>query len=373
MGRRLLRALLVVGVLACAAPAVAAPPSVQAKAYILVNPATGEVLAAKNPDRELPMASTTKLMTAIVALQRSTMTTTVTVPSGLPGGSTADLVPGERISMKMALTGLMVSSGNDAAVSIATTVGKGSVARFVSYMNAEAAEMGLTHTHFVNPHGLDAAGHHSSVRDLVSMGERAMESPFIRTTVSHQVSTIPGPNGVGTRRLQSENDLLGIDPEADGVKTGHTSGAGYSIVAHSTRASTKTGLYLAMIGSPSRAQRAQDARRLLRWGQSQYVRVNPLRGDQIITRVPVRDRPGTRVALVTDTPFATTVRLGTRLTRTVVMPVELQGPIAKGTAVGEVRILVKNRVVGKRKLVVDQDVDGPSLMERVRSGVGRIL
>jgi len=373
MGRRLLRALLVVGVLACAAPAVAAPPPVQAQAYILVNPTTGEVLASKNPDRRLPMASTTKLMTAIVAMERSKLTTTITVPGNLPGGSSAALVPGERITMRTALTGLMVGSGNDASIAIAAAVGNGSESRFVGYMNATAASMGMTNTHFANPHGLDASGHYSSVRDMVTMGKQAMQFPFLRQVVSRQTTTIPGPNGVGTRRLRSENDLLAIDSEADGVKTGHTSGAGYSLVAHSVRTSTKNELYLAMIGSPSRSQRASDARRLLRWGQAQYVRVTPLRAKQVITRIPVRDRPGVSIPIVVQAPFATTVRLGTPLKRSIVMPIELQAPLTAGTAVGEITILVRNRVVGKRKLIVDQNVDAPSLTERIRSGVGRIL
>ncbi len=374
MGRRLIRALLVaVGVFVGAMPATAEPPAIQAQAYILINPATGEVLASRNPDRPMPMASTTKLMTAIVALQRSNLTTTVTVPANLPGGSSAALQPGERISMRTALTGLMVGSGNDASIAIATTIGDGSENRFLGYMNAEAESMGLRNTRFANPHGLDAPGHHSSVRDLVRLGQRSMEYPFLVEVVSRQRTTIPGPNGVGTRQLESENDLLGIDSEANGIKTGHTSGAGYSLVARSRRESTKTDLYMAMIGSPSRAQRAADAKRLLRWGHAQYARVIPLRGKQVVAEVRVRDRPGVVVPLITHAPFAATVRTDTPLSRTVVMPRELRGSITAGTSVGEVRIVAGDRIIGRRRLVVDQDVAAPSVFERIRSGVGRIL
>lgn len=362
-----------VGVLLCASPAVAAPPSVPAAAYILINPATGEVLASKNPDKPLPMASTTKLMTVVVALERSNLDDTVTVPSNLPGGSSAELVPGERISMRNAITGLMVGSGNDASVAIADEVGDGSESRFVGYMNAEAKKMGLKNTHFANPHGLDAPGHHSSVRDMVRMGQRAMEFPLVREVVANQTATIPGPNGAGTRQLKSENDLLAIDSEADGVKTGHTNGAGYSIVAHSRRESTGTELYLAMIGEPSREQRAQDAKRLLRWGHAQYVSVAPLSANQVITRISVRDRPGVTVPLVADSAYGTTVRLGTKLRRTVIHPAELRGSFSKGDAVGEIQITTPKGVIGRRKLVLGEDVSAPSFFDRIRAGVERVL
>ncbi len=356
-----------------AAVGASAPPTIQARAWILVNATTGEVLAQRNPDMRLPMASTTKLMTAIVTMERSGLAKTITVPTGLPGGSSAALVPGERITMRVALTGLLVGSGNDASIAIADAVGNGSEARFVTFMNAEAASMGLKNTRFANPHGLDAPGHYSTVRDLVKLGQRAREYPFIRQTVARRVTTIPGAGGRGTRRLESENDLLSINPEADGVKTGHTAGAGYSLVAHATRRANGTELYFAEIGAPNRAQRAQDAKRMLDWGLAQYARVTPLTAKQVIVRVPVRDRPGVTVPLTVNAPFATTVRMGTKLSRTVVAPAEITAPMSAGTAVGTVRILAKGKVVGTRRIVLGEAVDAPSLTERIRSGVGRIL
>jgi len=373
MRRAPLKLVLVAALVTATGATAAAPPTIQARAWILVNPATGEVLASRNPDMRLPMASTTKLMTAIVTMERSALDATLTVPGGLPGGSSSALVPGERISIRTALTGLLVGSGNDASIAIASSIGGGSESRFVALMNAEAAEMGLTNTRFANPHGLDASGHYSSVRDLVRLGERAREYPFIRQTVAKRVTTIPGPGGRGTRRLESENDLLAIDRESDGVKTGHTSGAGYSLVAHAARKANRTEMYLALIGSPSRAQRAQDAKRLLNWGLAQYVRVMPLTARQVIVRVPVRDQPGVTVPLTIDAPFAATVRLGTKLSRTVVAPVEISGPVRAGTPVGAVRIIAKGKVIGARRLVVGEAVESPSLFERIRSGVGRVV
>ena len=364
-----------IAAVAFAVTAAAAPPAVTARAYILVNPETEDVLVERAADTRLPMASTTKMMTAIVTLKRTKLGDVVVVPrtAVAPGGSTSGLVPGERLSIRTLLTGLMIGSGNDASVALATHVGRGSERRFVQLMNAEAVAMGLTNTRFANPHGLDHAGHYSTVRDLVTLGEQTLQRPFLRQVVARRVARIAGPGGRGTRRLESENDLLAIDRDADGIKTGHTGGAGYSLVAHARRTNTGVELYAAIIGSPSRTQRARDAKRLLDWGFGQYVRVVPLRKDQVIVTVPVRDRPGVTAPLVVDTELAATIKAGRRLKRTIVAPVELVAPVAAGTVVGEVRVTDGPRVIGVRRLIVAQAIEGPSITERIRSGVGRLV
>ncbi len=351
------------------------PPPINARAYILVNPATGEVLAQKNAGLRLPMASTTKIMTALVVLERAELAEQVVVPKNAtsPGGSTASLVPGERLTVRDLLTGLMVGSGNDASIALANHVGKGSEGRFVGYMNEKAATFGLTNTRFANPHGLDANGHYSTVSDLLTLGQRAYGVPIIRQVVANRTATIPGPKGVGTRTLESENDLLSIDPEADGIKTGHTNGAGYSLVAHAKRKSNGVDLYLALIGSPSRTQRAAEAKRLFDWGLAQYARVAPVTTHQTIVRVAVRDRPGVTVALRPEKPLAATVKLGAAMSRTVVAPVELIGTHSAGAPMGTLTLLVDGKPSGTTKLVTAQPVDAPSIVERVRSGIGRLV
>ena len=364
-----------IAVMTLAATAVAAPPSVTARAYILVNPQTEEVLVERRADTRLPMASTTKMMTAIVTLARTKLGDTVVVPRAAtaPGGSTSGLVPGERLAVRALLTGLMVGSGNDASVALAMHVGRGSEQRFVRLMNTEATAMGLTNTRFANPHGLDQARHYSTVRDLVALGQQTLQRPFLRQVVARREARIAGPGGRGSRLLRSENDLLAIDRDADGIKTGHTGGAGYALVAHAHRRTTDVELYAALIGSPSRAQRARDTKRLLDWGFSQYLRVVPLRAHQLIVQVPVRDRPGVTAPLVVDTELAVTVKVGHKLKRTIVAPAELVAPIPAGAVIGEVRITDGVRVVGVRKLVVVQAIDGPGIAERIRAGIGRLV
>ena len=270
----------------------AAVPRVDAASYVVVNPATGETLAARAPDRQLPMASTTKIMTALVTLENAQLTDRYTVPPAAEavGGSTGSLEAGETLTVRQLLTALLVPSGNDAAVTLAQGVG-GSQAGFVAMMNATAERLGLDETHYANPHGLDAPGHHSSVANMVTLAEAAMRNPVFRGIVSSRRASIPGPGGVGIRRYESENELLDIDPEADGIKTGMTDGAGYALVGHARRAGLGMELYVAIIGAPSSDARALDAKELLDYGFAQYASADLIPDGTVFGRVPVNDRP----------------------------------------------------------------------------------
>ncbi len=364
----------VTALLATAIPVHAAAPAPQAAAYILVNPATGETLARRAPDLPLPMASTTKIMTGLVAVTRSRPDERVTIPAAATtiGESTADLVPGEELAMKDLLVALLVGSGNDAAYAIAEHVG-GSQDGFIELMNNEADRVGLTNTHFANPHGLDAPGHYSSVRDLVTMGERLMAVPTLRPIVGRRRASIPGPNGVGTRALESKNDLLDIDPDADGIKTGNTEGAGYALVAHARRPRLGVELYAAIIGSPSQAQRAIDAQRLLDWGFAQYARPVLVPAAQVLARAAVRDRPGVWLDLRTAGALREPMRLGRPLTASVEAPPEVIAPIAAGAVIGRVVVRQRGKVIGTQPLVAARSVEAPSTFERIRAGVGSLL
>jgi D-alanyl-D-alanine carboxypeptidase (penicillin-binding protein 5/6) len=372
--RRLLWGL-AVGGLALGPTAAAAPvPTPDATAYILVNPASGEVLAARAPDRALPMASTTKIMTALVAMERARPDQLATVPpeATAVGESSAGLVDGERLSVAHLLAATLVGSGNDAAVTLADFVG-GSQAAFVRLMNRRAAQLGLRHTHFANAYGLDQAGHHASPRDLVTLARAAMRYARFRRLVAGRTALIPGPFGEGVRRLESKNDLLDIDPDADGVKTGETDGAGYALVAHARRPGLGVELYAAMIGEPTEAARARDARRLLDWGFRQYARPTLVAAGQAFGSAPVRDRPGVRVVVRARAPLRAPVRLGQPLRAMVVLPAELRAPIGAGQTVGSVVVREGGRVVGRRDLVAAASVRAPSLVDRLRAGWDRLL
>lgn len=362
--------------LVIAAPAAnAAAPAPVARAWILVNPATDEVLASRNPDMRLPMASTTKMMTALVAVERSRPDERVLVSASAAavGEASAELVAGERIRMRDLLAGVLVGSGNDAAAAVADAVG-GSQAGFVRLMNARAAALGLRNTRFANPHGLDAPGHHSSARDLAVTGEALMGVPELRQMVANRTAVIPGPNGRGRRVLESHNLLLDIDPDADGIKTGQTDGAGYSLVAHATRTRLGVDLYAVILGSTGEQQRARDAKRLLDWGFRQYARPVLVERGRPLVRVTVRDRPGVTLLLRSGgTPLRGTIRLGRPVRQAVEAPREVVAPVTKGQVVGRVVIRQDGRVLGTRPLVADADVAAPGLLERLRAGFSALI
>ncbi len=367
----MLRRLAVVAALAllvAAWPARGAAPTVDADAYIVVEPATGEVLAQRAPDRGLPMASTTKIMTALIVLESADLDDLMTVPpEAVVGGSSGRLEAGEQLSVRDLLTALLVASGNDAAITLAEGVA-GSQEAFVARMNRRARELGLTRTRFANPHGLDAPGHRSSVRDLVALSREAMKNPVFRETVALRRATIPGPGGVGTREYLSENLLLDIDPDVDGVKTGMTDGAGYALVGHARRRPESPELYVALIGAPSESARARDGLSLLDHGRAQYAPATLIAEGTVFGRVPVDDRPGRSVPYRAASPLVAPLRLGEPVTETITAPPEISAPVEEGEVIGSVTVRQGERVLGRRDLVAAEAAGEPGLWDRVRSG-----
>jgi D-alanyl-D-alanine carboxypeptidase (penicillin-binding protein 5/6) len=373
---RVLRWLAVLAVLAslvAAWPAGAAAPTVDADAYIVVDPATGEVLAQRAPDRGLPMASTTKIMTALIALESAALDDVMTVPpEAAVGGSSGLLEPGERLSVRDLLTALLVASGNDAAITLAVGVA-GSQEAFVARMNRRAGELGLTRTRFANPHGLDAAGHRSSVRDLVALAREAMKNPVFREIASQRRASIPGPGGAGTREFVSENRLLDLDPAVDGVKTGMTDGAGYALVAHARGDPESPELYLALIGASSEPARAEGGLDLLRYGRARYAPATLIAEGAVFGRVPVDDRPGTSVEYRAAAPLVAPLRLGVPVTETIAAPPEIAAPVEEGQVIGSVTVRQGGRVLGRRDLVAAESAGEPGIWDRVRAGVEALV
>lgn len=358
-----------------AAPARAATPvpQVDAMAYILVNPATGETLASSASERPLAMASTTKIMTALVTLEHADLEDLYTVPpEAAVGGSSARLETGESLPVRELLTGLMVASGNDAAVTLAVGVA-GSESAFVELMNEKARELGLEQTSFANPHGLDAPGHHSSARDLVDLARVAMRDPLFREIVSQHVATIPGPGGVGTRTLESQNTLLERYGEADGVKTGMTDDAGFAMVAHARRPALGVQLFAAIIGAPSADSRAQDAEELLRWGFSQYVRPTLYAPGAVVGRVAVQYRPGVGVPYRVDRGVRPPVRLGSAVTQEIVAPAEVAGPVREGDVLGTITIRQNDDVLVRRDLVAAESAGEAGIFDRMNAGLRALI
>lgn len=363
--RRAVIVLTAVAALTAAAGVLAAPPRVQAEAYLVQNTATGEVLASRHAREPLPVASITKLMTVLVTLERARLdeVVTVTKKAAAVGESTIDLTPGERITVADLVRAALVQSANDAATALALHVGRGSVPRFVGLMNAKARELGLADTHFVNPDGLDEPGHVSSARDVTRLARVAMRNPFVQATVRLRSATI-----AGGRTLHTWNDLLATFPSLIGVKTGHTDGAGWSEVA-AARGPGVT-IYATVLGGPSRERRNEDLASLLRFGLSRYRTVAAIDvGRVYATARTAYGRPP--VPLVSPRSLRRVVHVWRPLVERVVAPVEVALPVRKGQRLGEVRVYAQGKLVASAPLLAARSVEKPGLRDRAEWYAGR--
>ena len=242
---------------------------------MLYDATTGKTLLAVNANTEMPMASTTKIMTAVVALTFGTLDQPISVGQDAvaldnQGTSICGLQLGDVLSLREMLYCLMLPSGDDAAVAIADGVG-GSQAGFVSLMNLEVGMLGLSHTHYANPHGLDQPGHYTSAADLVKLTEYAMSSPTFAKIVNTSALTIPASAAHHKYTLTNTNELLAGEPfayrGAIGVKTGYTGGAGYCLVFVAAR--PQGTLIGVVLGESLYDGRFTDATSLLNWGYAQ--------------------------------------------------------------------------------------------------------
>jgi serine-type D-Ala-D-Ala carboxypeptidase (penicillin-binding protein 5/6) len=365
---RRLAIVLLLGVLAFGWPSAAPaqdPPEIRAKAAILADP-DGHFLYAENADGRVAIASITKIMTALVTLERVRPKAMVKIGAQAPsiGESTFSLQPGERLRVRDLLTAALVQSANDAAYALANYVGRGQTGKFVRWMNKRAEELGLTGTHYVRPDGLDTSGHYSTARDTLTLAREAMKTKLFRKIVRTKSGVVAG------RRLIVWNDLLGTYPGAIGIKTGHTDRAGWSEVAAARREGVT--LYAVLLGGPTRARRNQDLAALLDWGFGHYGSVRVIRQGRTYATaaIPFSDD---RVELLAETSVRASVFLGRPLVERVVAPAIVDPPVGLGEPVGEVQIYDGDKLIARRPLVASQAVHEPSLGRRLGWYAGRAL
>jgi D-alanyl-D-alanine carboxypeptidase (penicillin-binding protein 5/6) len=341
-----------------------APPVVSAASVVVVEASTGDVTFAKVPDRRRAIASTTKLMTALLVLERSKPSTILRAVRyrALPVESKIDLQPGERMSVADLLRGLLIESANDAAATLAEGIA-GSRAAFVREMNARAAELHLRNTHYSNPIGLDAPDNYSTARDLARLTLRLRRWAFFRQTVARAQVTLR--SGDRLRTLNNRNKLVRL-PDVNGVKTGHTGQAGYVLVG----SGRKDGVTLVsvVLGAPSESARESDTRRLLEWGFGRYRPVRPVEPGVVLTRVAIRYRRGAELGLVAGRSRRRLVlRRGRRLTRCGLRaPAEVAGPIRRGQRLGSVDVCRGRRRVARVALVAAAAVPAAGLAQQTK-------
>jgi serine-type D-Ala-D-Ala carboxypeptidase (penicillin-binding protein 5/6) len=328
-------------------------PSLALRAGALYVPATGQMLYAENLGERRAIASTTKMMTALVTLQRvKNLNTVFTYPDyhQAADDSQIGLRPGDRMTVRDLLVAMMLPSADDAAQDLAYNVGHGSVARFIGWMNADARRLGLTGTHYSTPSGLDTPGNYSTAGDLVRLAQYDLGHypVFARVVRSAHASLATGPSP----EVSNLNLLVGQYPWVIGVKTGHTDDAGWVLVA----AGQRHGLRLVddVLGTPTDADSDAEALALLDWGYANFRMFTPLHAQQAVARLPVKDRPGLRVPVRATRAFRRVLARSSAVRLRVEVPRRLAGPLPSGTVVGHVLVLDGARTLTRVPVVLER-------------------
>jgi serine-type D-Ala-D-Ala carboxypeptidase (penicillin-binding protein 5/6) len=361
-------ALALVLVLAAGPARAADAPAVRAPAAILVEPATGDVVFQRDARDERPMASTTKLMTAYLALRELPLRKRVVAPPyhPIPGESLLGLEAGERISVRDLLYGLLLPSGNDAAVTLADGVA-GSVPAFVGQMNRAAARLGLRDTSYSNPIGLDEPGNYSSPKDLAKLAIDLRRDPLFRRIVDTSSKTLR--TGSHPRTVVNRNDLLERMPWVNGVKTGYTPDAGNVLVASGTRRGVT--LVSVVMGAATEAARDDDTLALLRYGFALYRSQTPVKKGEKLAAPSVLGRDEA-LPLVAERSVQVTARRGQSVRVRIHAPRQVRGPIPRGRQLGSVVVSVDGEAAGRAPLLTKRPALAPagsSLVSRVDEAV----
>lgn len=327
-------------------------PSVSAKSAVLYVPDTKQVLYSKSSDERLPMASTTKIMTALVTISECELTDTVKIDERAVGieGSSAYLKAGDILSVEELLYALMLQSANDAAVALAYHIA-GGVEEFSELMNEKALRMGLSDTHFTNPHGLDDEEHYTTAADLAVMASELLSSPTLREIVSTYKKSFV--TETRRRTYVNHNKLLLRTDGAIGVKTGFTKRSGRCLVG----AAERDGLTLVTVTLDAPSDWS-DHEQMLDYGYSLIERIDLADAGEIRYDIPVINGDGTSVGVSNIEGVSVIVgRAKHNIERHVRLSRFLCAPIKKGEVLGEVIFTLDGEYAGTVKLVAENDIN----------------
>ena len=367
-------------VLFCFAAAAQAPqpPEIAARSYLLLDVTANQMLAARDIDVPVEPASLTKLMSAYIVFD-ALRSKKIDLKQTLPVSERAWKMPGSRMfidpSMKVPvedlIKGMIVQSGNDATVALAEGVG-GSVERFVQLMNEQAKAMGLKTTSYRNVEGLTEAGHTTTARDLSILSTRLMQD--FPDYVSYYTIKKYRYEGTPTANDTNRNMLLFRDPTVDGLKTGHTDAAGYCLIATAKREFPNVGtrrLLAIVLGASSETARANEAQKLLNWGYTAFEAVKLFDANQPVVTPEVwkgterTAKLGRPQAIVVAVPAGTAARVKTQVAR----PDPLIAPLAKGQAVGLLKVASGDQPLLEVPLVVLEAVEEAGVLRRAWDAV----
>ena len=356
------------------------PPAIAARSWLLLDASSNQILGSQDPDLRIEPASLTKIMTAYLAFsaireKRLDLNQTINVSVNawkVDGDSSKMFIePNTPVRVNDLLYGLIVQSGNDAAVALAEAVA-GSEAAFAVLMNREAQRMGLRSTRFANPHGLPNPDNFSTARDLSVLASRLIadfpDLYKIYSTKTFTYNKITQPN---------RNRLLWLDPTVDGMKTGHTQGAGYCLIASSKRpnGNGERRLISVVLGTESDAVRAQESQKLLNWGFLNFdtVKINA-KGQAIITPSVWKGSQST-VQLGFNRDVYVTLPRGVsgKLKPVVERPDPLVAPIAQFSQIGSLKILSEGKVISELPLQALEQVNQATIFGRAFDSVRLML
>ncbi len=352
-------------------------PSVDAEAAVLADMKTGRVIYSKNPDEELYPASTTKILTGILALELGKLDDVVTadVASLAPitnEDSHMGILIGEQLTMEQLINGMLVYSANDAANIIATHI-SGTSEKFVELMNTKAREIGTTHTNFTNAYGIHDANHYTSASDLALMARYAMQNEKFREIVAQKIYTIPPTNKYTTERnLPSTNLFLGTarspkfyNKSVTGIKTGHTSDAGYCLVTSAKKEDTE--LLCVVLKCKNQDASYNTTKALLDYGFTNYKNTTVVKaGDAVTDSKVIEAKNDQRLALTVSEDIMALLPSETDISESVEtvydIPENLRAPVTKGDVIGSVSYNYKGTMIGHADLIAANDVERNNLL-----------
>jgi len=342
------------------------PDSVGARSAIVIEVSTGIVACERQADKRLSIGSTTKLMTALVTLENAKLSDTFTASDyrPLPIESQFRLLPGERMKVSDLMRGLLLESGNDAAVTLAEGV-SGTRKKFVREMNRRARGLELKNTHFANEIGLDQEGNYSSARDLVALAKVLRTNAFFKKVVDSPSGTLK--TGIRQRTFRNRNTLIGKFPYVNGVKTGHTRGAGYVLVGSASRNGVQ--LVSAVLATPSEAARDADTIALYKWAFPRFQRVRAVIEDRPMATAKIRYRSGAELKLVPDRTIRRIVPRGRRdaVSLEVDAPSVVEGPIRRGQRLGQVKVRQGGKTVATVALIAQSAVPAAKIAQKTKT------
>jgi len=348
------------------------PPKVNAKAFIMMDNETGFVIAEENADEQLYPASLTKMMTTYVigkALEAGNISMDDMVPisknawaKNFPDSSKMFIEVGTEVKASDLIRGIIIQSGNDACVAMAEHVA-GSESAFASMMNAYAQSLGMTHSHFVNSHGLHDPEHYVTARDMMLLSQALVsETPEIYDIYSEKEFSY---NGI---KQHNRNSLLwDRNLDVDGIKTGHTSDAGYSLITSAVDPKQNGRRIISVVmGTESISARNEENRKLLRYGFDFYETVTPYKaGDSFVShRIYMGDRETVDLGINQSTPITIPKGQASNLQANFELDKKLEAPLAKGQVVGKLYLQLDGEDVAEYPLVALQEVNEGGFFDR---------